>query len=127
VSGALEGELPDPRNFLSLQGDRSNRWGQDRDAMNQGHWSGFTHSAIEEDGVVQTSMGPIVDRTKENLSSSDVAVAHTRRLILDTIAAYESGRLPPGSARTPGGVRVPGPYDATLTAGESWHDRQPAT
>ena len=36
-------------------------------------------------------MGPIVDRTKENLSSSDVAVAATRRLILDTIAAYDAG------------------------------------
>ena len=126
VSGALEGELPDSRNFLVLHGDHSNRWGQDREAMKRGHWSGLTHSAIEEDGVVQTSMGPIVDRTKENLSSSDVAIAHTRRLILETIAAYEAGQLPSGSARTPGGVFVPQPYDATIDAGESWHDFQPA-
>ena len=68
-----------------------------------------------------------VDRTKEHLSSSDVAVAATRRLILDTIAAYEAGELPPGSARTPGGVHIPHPYDATLAPGESWHDLQPAT
>jgi len=87
----------------------------------------LTHSAIEEDGVVQTSMGPIVDRTKENLSSSDVAIAQTRRLVLETIAAYEAGRLPPGSARTPGGVFVPQPYDATIDAGESWRDLQPAS
>ena len=75
VSGALDGELPDRRNFASLTGDRSNRWGQDRESMNHGHWSGFTRSAIQEDTAVQVSMGPIVDRTKENLSSSDVAVA----------------------------------------------------
>ena len=67
-------------------------------------------------------MGPIVDRTKENLSSSDVAVADTRRLLLDTIAAYEAGKLPPGSARTPEGVRIPQPFDAVLDPGESWRE-----
>jgi phthalate 4,5-dioxygenase len=127
VSGALEGELPDRRNFASLTGDRSNRWDQDRESMDHGHWSGFTRSAIQEDTAVQVSMGPIVDRTKENLSSSDVAVAATRRLILDTIAAYEAGKLPPGSARTPEGVRIPQPFDAMLDPGESWRDRRPTS
>ena len=72
-------------------------------------------------------MGPIVDRTKENLSSSDVAVAQTRRLILDTIAAYQAGALPPGSARSAERVRIPEPFDAVLDAGESWLELQPAT
>jgi phthalate 4,5-dioxygenase oxygenase subunit len=127
VSGALEGDLPDPRDFASLRGDRSNRWGQDRELMKRGHWSGFPRSAIEEDTVVQVSMGPIVDRTKENLSSSDVAIAHTRRLILDSIAAYEDGGLPPGSARGPQRTRVPQPFDAVLGPGESWRKLQPLT
>jgi phenylpropionate dioxygenase-like ring-hydroxylating dioxygenase large terminal subunit len=125
VSGALEGELPDPRNFARIDGDRATRWGQDRAAMNNGHWSGFTHSAIEEDATVQVSMGPIVDRTKENLSSSDVAIAQTRRLILNSIATYQEGHLPPGSARTPSRIRVPSPFDAVLEADESWRERQP--
>lgn len=125
VSGALDGELPDPRNFASLVGDRANRWGQDREQMKAGHWSGFTGSAIQEDVAVQVSMGPIIDRTKEHLSSSDVAIAHTRRLILDTVAGYAQGRLPPGSVRSPGGVRVPQPFDALLEAGASWRDLQP--
>ena len=72
-------------------------------------------------------MGPIVDRTKENLSSSDVAVAATRRLILDATAAYEAGRLPPGSARSPEGVRIPQPFDAVLDAGQSWGELEPVT
>lgn len=125
VSGALTGELPDPRNFAALRGDRSTRWGQDREAMAAGHWSGFTRSAIEEDTVVQVSMGPIVDRTKENLSSSDVAVAHTRRLILEAVAGYQKGQLPPGSARTSQEVRIPQPFDAVLDPGQSWLDLQP--
>lgn len=125
VSGALEGDLPDPRNFASLRGDHSSRWGQNREAMNSGHWSGFINSAIEEDTAVQVSMGPIVDRTKENLASSDVAIAHARRLILDSIVSYADGRLPPGSAHTPGDVRVPPPFDAVLGAGESWRELEP--
>jgi phthalate 4,5-dioxygenase len=127
VSGALEGELPDPRNFASLRGDRSNRWGQDRQLMANGHWSGFARSAIEEDTAVQTSMGPIVDRTKENLSSSDVAIAHTRRLILDSIASYQSGQLPPGSARHPERIHIPQPFDTTITPDESWRELQPVS
>jgi phthalate 4,5-dioxygenase oxygenase subunit len=125
VSGALEGDLPDSRNFASISGDRPRRWGQDRAAMDEGHWSGFTRSAIQEDAMVQVSMGPIVDRTKENLSSSDVAIAQTRRLILDSIAAYRDGQIPPGSAHTPGRVHVPSPFDAVLDAEESWRERQP--
>lgn len=122
VSGALDGELPDPRNFASLGGDHANRWGQDRMLMDGGHWSGFAHSAIEEDGAVQASMGPTVDRTKENLSSSDIAIAHTRRLILDAISRYGAGRLPPGSAVGADGVHVPQPGDGVLAAGESWRE-----
>lgn len=127
VSGARQDIVADPRNFASLGGDRSNRWGQDRELVKNGHWSGFDRSAIDEDTVVQVSMGPIVDRTRENLSSSDVAIAHTRRLILDTIATYEAGQLPPGSVRTPEGVRIPQPFDAVLDAGESWRELEPVS
>lgn len=125
LGGMREDVVPDPRNFAELRGDRSNRWGQDRELMKQGHYTGIDRSAIDEDAVVQVSMGPIVDRTKENLSSSDIAIAHSRRLILDTVAAWQSGELPPGSARTAGGVRVPQPFDTTLESGESWRDLAP--
>jgi phthalate 4,5-dioxygenase len=125
VSGVLEGELPDMRNFGSLRGDRPIRWGQDRQLMNSGHWSGFGRSAIEEDVAVQVSMGPTADRTGENLSTSDVAIAQTRRLILDALAGYEHGLIPPGSARSPGKVRVPQPFDGLLEPGEGWSDREP--
>jgi len=90
--------------------------------MKAGHFTGFGRSAIDEDAVVQVSMGPIVDRSKENLSSSDVAIAHTRRLILDTIASAEAGELPPGSALSADVVRIPQPFDTVLDAGESWRE-----
>jgi phthalate 4,5-dioxygenase oxygenase subunit len=113
---------PDPRNFSTVSGDRSNRWGQDRALMDAGHHSGFSRSVVDEDSVVQVSMGPIVDRSKDNLSASDGAVANARLLLLDAIAAYEKGELPPGSARSPDTVRIPDPYDAVLGPDESWRD-----
>jgi hypothetical protein len=64
---------------------------------------------LEEDAAVQTSAGPILDRTEANLSSSDVAIAQTRRLLLDASAAHQAGGLPPG-ARSPDGVKVPQPF-----------------
>jgi phthalate 4,5-dioxygenase oxygenase subunit len=121
-----EDVVPDPRNFAAVGGDRSTRWGQDRSLVDRGHATGFDRSAIDEDAAVQVSMGPVVDRTAENLSATDVAIAHSRRLLLDSIAAWQSGELPPGSARTPGGVRVPPPFDATLSPGASWRDLVPA-
>jgi phthalate 4,5-dioxygenase len=121
--GALRDDVePDPRNFASVKGDRSDRWGQDRQLVQAGHWSGFDRSAIDEDTVVQLSMGPIVDRSKENLSGSDVGIATARRLILDTLASARADELPPGSALSPDSVRIPHPYDAVLDPGESWRD-----
>jgi phthalate 4,5-dioxygenase oxygenase subunit len=93
--------------------------------MAAGHHSGFSRSVDDEDSVVQVSMGPIVDRSKDNLSGSDGAVANARLLLLDALAAYENGELPPGSARGPDVVRIPDPYDAVLGPDESWRELRP--
>lgn len=125
--GALREDVdPDPRNFVSV-GDRSNRWGQDRELMDAGHFTGNARSVIDEDAMVQSSMGPLVDRSKENLSSSDVGIAFARRLLLDAIASAEAGQLPQGSALSPEAVRVPHPFDAITDAGSSWRELEPAS
>jgi phthalate 4,5-dioxygenase oxygenase subunit len=116
---------PDPRNFGELQGDRSNRWGQDRDLMRAGHFTGFGRSLLEEDVAVQASMGPIADRSRENLSSSDIAVAHARRLLLDAITAAAAGWLPPGTALGPEVPCIPDPVDVIVDTGRDWRQAQP--
>jgi phthalate 4,5-dioxygenase oxygenase subunit len=113
---------PDPFDYTGLRGDRGNRWGQDRALMGDGHFTGFGRSLLEEDAVIQTSMGPIVDRSKENLSSSDVAVAHLRRMLLAGLEAARAGALPPGSARTAGGVRLPNATELLVDEGTRWED-----
>ena len=114
----------DPRNFSTVSGDRSNRWGQNRALMDAGHHTGFDRSVVDEDSVVQVSMGPIVDRSKDNLSASDGAVANARALLLEVLAAYEKGELPPGSARGTSPICIPDPFDAVLGPDESWRDLQ---
>lgn len=113
---------PDPRDYAGLRGDRANHWGQDRSIMAAGHFTGFGRSLLEEDVAVQTSMGPIVDRSKENLSSSDTAVAHARRMLLDALRGADEGAVPPGSARSADPVRLPNCLDLIVDEGQRWED-----
>ena len=115
---------PDPRDYAGVQGkgDRGNAWGQNRSLMTEGHFTGFGRSLMEEDVAVQSSMGPIVDRSKENLSSSDVAVAHLRRMLLEALKSAEAGALPPGSALSPDGVHLPNASEMLVDEGQRWKD-----
>ncbi len=122
LGGAAPDNVPDPSDFAGARGDRSDRWGQDRDLMRAGHATGFGRTLLEEDVVVQTSMGPILDRTKENLSSGDVAVAQARRILLDAVRAVEGGVLPPGSALAPEPVRLPNAREVLVEDGARWQD-----
>ncbi|MFM9972596.1 MAG: Rieske 2Fe-2S domain-containing protein [Burkholderiales bacterium] len=57
-------------------------WGQDREAMAAGRsFTGLRGTSIQ-DFAVQESMGPIVDRTRENLGAADAAIVHFRRQLL---------------------------------------------
>lgn len=86
----------DPDNYAPIPGTAESHWGQNRDAMKNGHFSGFPQNVLVEDMVVQVSMGPIVDRTKEFLSSSDVAIVQGRRLLLEALREYQAGKTPRG-------------------------------
>ena len=88
----------DPFNYGGFSGSREDNYGQNRAAMQQGHFSGFTGNLLQEDMVTQASMGSIVDRTKEHLSSSDVAIIHARRLLLEAIEDMDAGRPVVGTA-----------------------------
>ena len=62
---AVVGDRPfDVNNFGGFSGGRDDNWGQDRNAMARGHFSGFTGNLLQEDTVTQISMGPITDRTR---------------------------------------------------------------
>ena len=116
------GHVPDPNDYAGLRGDRLTRWGQDRALLDAGHFTGFGRNLLEEDAAVQTSMGPIVDRTKENLSSSDAAVAYLRRMLLEALSEAEDGKLPPGSARSRGPVQLPNAVEGLVDVEDRWSE-----
>lgn len=88
----------DPHDFGGFGGGRDENFGQDREAMEAGHFSGFTGNLIQEDMVTQASMGPIVDRSNEHLSSADVAIIQARRTLLRALDDMERGRTPIAAA-----------------------------
>jgi phthalate 4,5-dioxygenase len=63
--------------------------------------SGKSYSGVEgigmQDAAIQESMGPIVDRTKENLVSTDNGIIMSRHRLLHSIKALmQNGEVPPG-------------------------------
>ncbi len=82
------------RNWMRL--DKPENWfNQDRVAMKNGDWSGVV-GVPNQDMTVQESMGPIVDRPKEHLGTSDVAVIRMRRRMLETVRRHQAGQTPIG-------------------------------
>ena len=70
-------------------------WEQNRAQMAAGHFTGI-NNLLSEDMAVAESMGPIADRTREYLGSSDTAVARFRRVYFEAIRAHADGLLPRG-------------------------------
>jgi phthalate 4,5-dioxygenase len=116
---AVVGDRPfDVNDFGGFSGGREENWGQDREAMARGHFSGFTGNLLQEDTVTQISMGPIVDRTREHLSSSDVAIIHARRALLAAVERVEAGHHPIGDG-PPSDLLHCVPTDMVLPPGDS--------
>ena len=111
----------DPDDLVTEEFDRANNWGQDREAMAKGHFSGFTRSVLHEDVGVQMSMGPIVDRSEEQLCGTDLAIVRMRQYLLDQLARQDRGNPVDGAmeAYAQGGF-LPFSYEAK--AGADWRD-----
>jgi phenylpropionate dioxygenase-like ring-hydroxylating dioxygenase large terminal subunit len=77
--------------------NKDNDYLMDRDAQRRGTtYSGIEGIAIQ-DGSLQESMGPIVDRTKENLASTDNGIIMARhRLMKAAKELQQKSTLPPG-------------------------------
>lgn len=76
--------------------NRSNDYHMDRDAQRAGrYYSGIKGIAIQ-DASLQESMGPIADRSKENLVSTDNAIILARVRLRKAAAALANGEDVPG-------------------------------
>ena len=77
--------------------NKDNDYLMDRDAQKRGDtFSGVKGIAIQ-DGSVQESMGPIVDRAKERLVSTDAGIMKARHMLRNAaLALRDEGTEPPG-------------------------------
>jgi hypothetical protein len=68
----------------------------DREKQKKGeNFSGVDGIAMQ-DASLQESMGPIQDRTRENLCPTDRGIVMTRKKLLDAAKASRAGSAPPG-------------------------------
>ncbi|WP_372604060.1 Rieske 2Fe-2S domain-containing protein [Actibacterium sp.] len=75
-------------------GSPDENWGQNREVMARGHFSGFPQHLATEDFAMFLSQGPVHDRTKEQLCSSDGALLRVRHQILKSVKEYSAGETP---------------------------------
>jgi nitrite reductase/ring-hydroxylating ferredoxin subunit len=84
-----------PGTFVPLA-NRENDYLMDRASQKSGvNYNGVEGIAMQ-DASLQESMGPVQDRTKENLCSTDNGIIMTRRLLLKAAQANRAGKPLPG-------------------------------
>ena len=77
------------REFRKLR-TAENNYLQDRDAMKRGDFTGIK-GIPAQDMAMWESMGPITDRSEDNLGLSDVAVIQFRRLMISAAKRFREG------------------------------------
>jgi len=84
-----------------------------------------TYSGIEgintQDHAVQESMGPIIDRTREHLGTTDKAVIMSRRILLRALKDLDQAIDPPGSGTSFYDVRA---IERFVPGDTTWRDMQ---
>ena len=88
--------LVDPKTFRPLA-NKDNDYLMDRGAQKAGRTYGGVAGFAMQDASIQESMGPIVDRSRENLVGTDKGIVMARRRLLRAAKALaEQGTVPPG-------------------------------
>jgi hypothetical protein len=90
--------------------------------MNDRTFSGVGTSFVVHDACATESMGPIQDRSQEQLGATDKAIVMARLLLLRAIREVESGREAPHVVRDPGANRFPllGAVDMAIPRSADW-------
>jgi hypothetical protein len=73
-----------------------------------------------QDYAIQTGMGRIVDRSREALGSTDLAISTARRLLLEAADDVAADRTPRGS--TPEDHRAMRAGDLLMAEGDDWRE-----
>ena len=93
---------PDLDQYYGLKRNMDNRFGQDRQAMKAGNFTGIK-GFPNQDIAMWLTMGPIADRALERLGGSDQAVVEFRKRMVAAAQEFRDGKpaLGTGAARAP--------------------------
>jgi phenylpropionate dioxygenase-like ring-hydroxylating dioxygenase large terminal subunit len=91
----------------------------DRELQRTKTYTGIT-GLNTQDYAVQEGMGPIVDRSREHLGTSDRAIIAARRLLLDALKAIDEGSPPTGT--DPETYRTARPAESIIKSSERWQE-----
>jgi hypothetical protein len=105
-----------PGTFV-LKRNPSNDYLIDRQMQKTRNFTGIV-GVNTQDFALQEGMGPICDRSKEFLGSSDKAVIAMRRLLLDALDTSEKGGVPRGADAL--SHRMVRPYDHIVPPEQDW-------
>jgi phenylpropionate dioxygenase-like ring-hydroxylating dioxygenase large terminal subunit len=89
--------------------NRDNDYGFDADEQARSTYTGMGQDINVHDQWAVESQGRIQDRTRENLASTDKAIAANRRLLLRAMSAVEEGRAPMMVLDEAAAARLTGP------------------
>ena len=81
--------------------NKRNRYLQDREQMKTTNFSGMGDYFTAQDAFATETPGPIHDRSREHLGTTDVCIVAARRQLLDGIASVQAGRDPIHVIRDP--------------------------
>jgi phthalate 4,5-dioxygenase oxygenase subunit len=95
-----------------------NKYQIDREFQKNETFSGI-RDFVSQDMAMTESMGPIYDRTKEHLGTTDLAVIRLRTVLIEAAKAVAEGKEPPGLA-TKGDFRSIRAAEKILDEGEDW-------
>ena len=112
------GRGPDGEGVVRHQ-TRANDWLIDRELQRKKTYTGI-RGLNTQDLAVQESMGPIIDRSREHLGSTDKAIIQFRRSLLDAAHDLQKGIEPPGADAA--GYRNLRAADVTLPRDARWQD-----
>ena len=98
--------------------NKSNDWMIDREVQKNETFTGI-EGINTQDQAIQESMGPIVARTLEILSASDIAIVVARRMLISAASTVADGGDPPGIGESYYRVRA---IDAILSKDVDWKD-----
>ena len=106
--------LPD----FKTRHNKSNDWMIDREVQKHETFTGI-EGINTQDQAIQESMGRILDRSKENLAASDMAIVIARRMLLGAASTVSDGGDPPGTGDSYYNVRA---IDGLLPKDSDWKE-----